>query len=151
MKTICIIGPQGSGKTTLARAILRKPTYQNNQAADPENLELAGHFASLFAATKKHRHTLLIDEADVFFSLISSTQANQFKRYWAVARHRGLATAVFIARRYIQIPIYVRTSATQIYISNEIVSGYELKQLEREGCTVHRPVPRGHFLFQKGL
>ena len=153
MKTILILGPQGSGKSTLAKAILKKPTYSNNQAAAAGEMSLIRTCEQMFLNVRdsKHSHTILCDEADVFFSILDRDERKHFKNYWAVARHRGLQTAVFIARRYIQIPIFVRASATQIYISADIRPGVELKKLESEGCEVVEGLPRGQFIFYRGL
>ena len=52
-----------------------------------------------------------------FFSLLSPAQKKDVRNYWAVARHKGLQNSLFLARRLVQIPIFIRASATQIYLS----------------------------------
>lgn len=151
MKTTLIIGAQGCGKSTLAKTLLKNPTHGNDQAASYGELALIGVFSELLAEAGRHPHTLLVDEADVFFSMLDSRERKTFKNYWALARHKGLEHAVFIARRYVQIPIFVRASATQVYISADIRPGAELSALEREGLQVERGLPRGQFIFYEGL
>lgn len=152
MKTIIIIGPQGCGKSTLGKHLLPKPTYLNDLSADADmSLAQAMHF--LFEDRRASgEHSILCDEADVFFSLLGKKEKDAFRRYWALARHRGLKTSVWIARRYVQIPIFIRSSATEIYISCRTRGRADLAMLEKEGCDVIRgAVDGGEYHFYQAL
>lgn len=149
METIIILGPQGCGKTTLAAQLLPKPTLANNQADGYGALGVVSELEARLNAPSSD-HTLLIDEADVFASLLDRGQKITLRNYWAIARHKGLKRAVFISRRYVQIPPYIRASATQVYISGDIRARLELDTLERDGCQVIKDLPRGEYLFYKG-
>ena len=122
MRTDIILGPQGSGKSTLAatlRALYwgQEPVIaiEPQRGVDTQDVALA--LRALAMEGQEKPHNLLIDEADVFFSLLSPRERKEFGRYWAVARHMGLRNALFIARRLIQIPIFVRASVSQIHLS----------------------------------
>ena len=135
MRTLIIVGKQGCGKTTLAHAFLK--TYarrseriiRNDRATSLTLLRSNQIIRELKEiARTKEAHTLFIDEADNWYSYLSNDDKKYFLAYWAVARHYNLNLAVFITRRYVQIPIQVRTSTDLCYITRGI-TGHDLKRV----------------------
>ena len=80
---------------------------------------------------KPKDHFLYIDEFDNWHSALLPQDKYTFQSYWAVARHYGLKYGIFITRRYVQVPIYVRSSATYIYLNNTITA-YDLDRVSRD-------------------
>lgn len=138
MKTIIIVGKQGCGKTTLAEALLktyhnpRSHLISNRQATDLVNIHSNPTINEIAKLTQNPvPHSLFIDETDNFFSYLTPPQKKYFVAYWAVARHYQLQLAIFITRRYIQIPIQLRTSADEVFITSGI-TGYDLDRISRD-------------------
>lgn len=94
-------------------------------------LELMGINEQALLNGKATPHVLYIDEFDNFHHSLSPADKDYFRSYWAVARHYGLQHAIFVTRRYIQIPIHVRSSATAIFI-NHTITAYDLKQVAQD-------------------
>jgi len=130
MKTTIIVGAQGSGKSVFAGKKVedwgKTPLYSQNPSKKAINKDILKELNEL-----NKPHNLFIDEADVFFSCLNTRQRELFRNYWALARHKGLNESLFIARRYIQIPVFVRVSATAIYLNNTI-RGHDLQRINAD-------------------
>ena len=138
MRSIIIVGKQGSGKTTFANAILKqyhRPHIKriiNTQATDLHNFQSNPTLNEIAKITQDPRpHNLFIDETDNWFSYLSPVQKKWFVAYWAVARHYFLNVAVFVTRRYVQVPIQLRTSADEVFITQGI-TGYDLERIGKD-------------------
>lgn len=135
MNVTLILGAQGTGKSVFAESKFKSWNKRGQiiYSANPSRQSVTGELVSLLNAEKKP-HNLLIDEADVYFSCLNTRQRNILREYWALARHKGLNEALFIARRYIQIPIFIRVSANSIYVNNSL-KGTELKRINEDTAT----------------
>lgn len=142
MKTIIIFGGQGTGKTTLAVSRFEQEPDKGKELIYSPVRELSGEcgldeiYAFMAKKTdnlKHEKHSLLIDETDVVFSLADPDQKKLWKNYWATARHAGLQIAIFCARRYVEFPTFLRASATEAYASVFIRDYTDLKTIEQSG------------------
>ena len=149
LDTVIVLGPQGAGKSTYADAHIarawdpRVPVIriEPQHGIDTEGIALALGALAMDADPKPHN--LYVDEADVFFSVLSPSEKKAFRNYWAVARHKGLQKSVFVSRRFVQIPIFVRASATQICLSARTRDVRTVKAIQELGgeCALQSALP----------
>lgn len=127
------MGAQGSGKTVFAGKKVegwgKVKLFSQNLSKEALNTDILSELDA-----SQDEHCLFIDEADVFFTCLNTKQRELFRNYWALARHKGLKEALFIARRYIQIPIFCRVSATSIYL-NHTIRGTDLQRINADVAT----------------